>query len=69
MNDCCITVKFGTKVAHDKLIPHAKQNSTISTDIIENDIIMSKFERFHQRALNFKMLYLSSLWMKLSKIW
>ena len=69
MNNCCITVKFGTNNNNNKLIPHAKQNSTISTDIIDNDIIMSKFERFHRKALNFKMLYLSSLWMKLCKIW
>ena len=46
MNNCCITVTFGTKVAHDKFLPRAKQNSKISTDIIDNDIIMSKFEHF-----------------------
>ena len=49
MNNCCITVKFHTKVAHDKFLPHAKQNSKISTDIIDNDIIMSKFEHFQIR--------------------
>ena len=58
MNNC-VTVKFGTKVSHDKLIPHAKQNSKISTDIIDNDLIMSKFECFRQKALNFKMLHLN----------
>ena len=41
-----IAVKFGTSVAHDKPIPHAKQNFEISTDIIDNDVIMSKFECF-----------------------
>ena len=46
MNNCRITVKFGTKVTHDKFLPHAKQNSKISTDIIDNDIIMSEFECF-----------------------
>ena len=40
-NNCRITVKFGTKVAHDKPIPQAQQNSEISTDVI-----MLKFERF-----------------------
>ena len=68
-NNCCITVKFGTNVAHDKPILQAKQNSEISTDVMGNDVTMSKFERFCQKALNFKALYLSSLWMKLCKIW
>ena len=68
-NNCRITVKFGTKVAHDKPILHAKQNSEIWTDVIDNDVTMSKFERFHRKALNFKTLHLSSLRMKLCKIW
>ena len=66
---CRITVKFGTSVAHDKPISHAKQNFETSTDVIDNDVIMSKFECFRRKALNFKMLYHSSLWMKLFKIW
>ena len=65
-NNCRIAVKFGTSVAHDKPIPHAKQNFEISTDVI--DIIMSKFECFRRKALNLR-LYHSSLWMKLLKIW
>ena len=68
-NTCRITVKFGTKVAHDKPVPHAKQNSEMSTDVIDNDVNMSKFERFLKKALNFKTLYLSSLSMKVCKIW
>ena len=63
-NKCCITAKFGTKVAHDKPIPHAKENSEISTDVI-----VLRFERFRRKALRFERLYLSSLWMKLCKIW
>ena len=51
-NNCCITVKFGTKVAHNKPIPQAKQKSEISTDVIDNDVIMLKFERFRRKALN-----------------
>ena len=45
-NKCRITTKFGTKVAHDKPIPHAKKNSEISTDVRDNDVIMLKFEHF-----------------------
>ena len=60
-NNYHIAVKFGTSVAHDKPIPHAKQNFEISTDIIDNDFIMSKFECFRQKALNLKRLYHSSL--------
>ena len=44
-----------------KPIPHTKQNSEISTDIIDNDVIMLKFERFSRKALSFKRLSLSSL--------
>ena len=68
-NNCRITVKLGTSVAHDKPVPHAKQNFEISTDVIDNDVIMSKFECFRQEALNFKRPYHSGLWMKLFKIW
>ena len=57
-NKCCVTTKFGTKVAHDKPIPHAKEYSVISTEVI-----MLTFERFRRKALNFKRLYISSLWM------
>ena len=66
-NRCGIIVKFGTNVAHDKPIPDVKkfQSSTAVKDI---DVIMLKFERFRQKALNLKRLYLSSLWMKLFKM-
>ena len=60
-NNCRIAVTFGTSVAHDKPIPHAKQDFKISTDVIDNDIIMSKFECFRRKALNLKRLYHSSL--------
>ena len=36
-NKCRITTKFGTKVAHDKHFPHAKENSEISTDVRDNE--------------------------------
>ena len=49
-NNCHITAKFGTRISHDKPIPQAKQNSEISTDVIHNDVIMSKFKRFHHSA-------------------
>ena len=45
-NNCRITVKLSTKAAHDKSIPHAKQNFEISTDVKDNDVVMLKFERF-----------------------
>ena len=53
-NKCRITTKFGTEVAHHKPIPHAKENFEISTDVKDNDVIVLKFERFRQKALNFK---------------
>ena len=53
-NNCCITVKFGAKVAYDKPIPHAKEIPEISTDAIDNDVITLKFEHFHQKAPNFQ---------------
>ena len=67
-NKCRIKVKFGTDVTHDKLISHAKQNPEISTDVIDNNVIMLKSERFRRKALNFKRLHVSTLWIKLCKI-
>ena len=64
-----IIVKFCTNIAHDKTIPHIKQNFQMCTDIIDDDIILLKFERFRQKGLNFKMLYLSGLWIKDDKNW
>ena len=63
----CIMMKFCTGVAYDKTIPHTKLNCHICTDVIDNDVILLKFERFRRKALNFKRLYLSSLWMKHGK--
>ena len=68
-NNCRITIKFGTKVADEKPILHAKENSEIFTDVIDIDVIVLKFERFRRKVLNFKTLYLSSLLMKLYQIW
>ena len=39
-----ITVKFCTGVVHEKPIAHTKQNFEISTDVIDNDVIILKFE-------------------------
>ena len=64
-NKCRNTTKLRTKVAHDKPIPPAKENSEISTDVRDNDVIVLKFECFCRKALNFERLYLSSLWMNL----
>ena len=64
-NKCRITTKFGTKVAHGKPIPHAKENSEIFTDDRDNDVIALKFHRFRRKALSFEKMYLGSLWMKL----
>ena len=50
-SNCRIAVKFGTSVAHDKHIPHARKNFEISIDVIDNDVIMSKFECFRRKAL------------------
>ena len=61
-SDGRITVKFCPTVAHGKPIPHTKQNSKISTDLI-----MLKFERFGRKVLNFKRLYLIILWIKHTK--
>ena len=51
-NNCRIAVKCGKNVAHDKPIPHAKQNFEFSTDVTDNDVIMSKFEWFRRKALS-----------------
>ena len=37
-----------------------KLNSEICIDVINNDVILLRFERFCQQALNFQRLYLSS---------
>ena len=50
-NNCRIAVKFGTSVDHDKPVPHGKQNFEIFTEVIDNDVIMSKFECFRRKAL------------------
>ena len=68
-NKCHITTKFGTKVAYHRPIPRAKENSEISTDVRDKDVIVLKFECFRRKALNFERLYLSSLWIKRCKIW
>ena len=47
-----ITAKLCTRVAHNKPIPHTKQNFEIPTDVIDNDVIMLKFEGFCPKALN-----------------
>ena len=57
----CVIENFCSDVAHEKLIPHFKENSEISTDVVDNDVIMLKFERVRQQALNFVKLYLSRL--------
>ena len=48
------TTKFGTKIAHDNLIPHAKENSEIATDVRDNDVIVLKFECCRRKALLWK---------------
>ena len=64
-----ITVQLCTGVAHETPILHTQQNPRISADIIDNDVIMLKFEHFRRKTLSFKRLYLSSLWMKHVKKW
>ena len=49
------------RYSHDKPIPHAKENSEISIDVRDNDVIVLKFEHFRRKALNFERLYLISL--------
>ena len=51
VNNSRIMVKFCTKVAHDKPIPPTKQNSKISTDVIDNDVIMLKLEPFLHQSI------------------
>ena len=63
-----IMVKLCAGIVHDKIISDAKQNPEVYTDVIDN-VILLKFEFFHQKALNFKTLYLSNLWMKHDKNW
>ena len=63
------TVKFCTGVAHEKSILHTKQSYQICTDIVDNDVSMSKSEHFPRRALNFKRSYPSSLLKKYGKDW
>ena len=41
-NKCRITTKFGTKVAHGKPIPHAKENSEIFNDVRDSEVIVLK---------------------------
>ena len=53
-NKCCITTKFGTKVAH------AKENFEIFTDVRDSDVIMLKFERFHETTPNLVGLLIDS---------
>ena len=60
-------VKFCIGVAKYNTIPHDKQNFEICTDVIDNDVILLKFERFRGKVLNFKTLYLSSLWSNLAE--
>ena len=60
-------MKSCTCIAHEKPTSNKKQNSEISTDVIGNDVIVTKFERFHWKALNFIRFYHSSLQMKRGK--
>ena len=60
---------FAQGVAHNKTIPRIKQNSEICTAVVDNDVILLEFERFLRKALSFKRLYLSSLWIKHVKNW
>ena len=43
-----------TGVAHDKPIPHNKQIFEIFTDVINNDVIMLKFEHFREKHSTLK---------------
>ena len=49
-NKCRITTKLGTKVAHDRPFSHAKENSEISTDVKDYDVIVLKFNHFCQKS-------------------
>ena len=55
-------MKFCTGIAYETTIPHTKQNFKISTDVIDNKVIMFKLGHFRQKAfsllipfLNFKL--------------
>ena len=61
-----IIMKFFVRVVHDKTI--TKQNSKLYTDLLDKDDILLKSEGLLRKALNFKRLCLSSLWMKHYKI-
>ena len=63
-----VMVKLCTRVAQYNFIPHAKKSKTC-TDVIDNDVILLKFERFRRKVLNFKRLYLSNLSMKHGQNW
>ena len=64
-----ILIKFCTWVVHDKSIAHTEQNSEISTYVIDNDIIMLKFECFRRKHSILKNCISVLLWMKLGKNW
>ena len=64
INDIIIA-KFCIEVVHDKPIPHSKQNE--DSDVLDDEVILLKFECFRQNGLNFKRLYISSLWIKYGK--
>ena len=49
-------MKICRKVDHDKTILDIKQNFATATDVIDNGVIMMKFELFHGDALSFKSL-------------
>ena len=49
-----IKVKFCTGTAHDKTILHAKQASQICTEVIENDVLLLKFEHFRRKHSTLK---------------
>ena len=55
-SNCHIEVTLGTSAAYDKAVPHAKHNLKISTDVIDNGVVVLKFECFHQKALILKKL-------------
>ena len=44
-------MKFCTWIAHGKPVEHhIQQKCEISTDVIDNDVVMFKFERFVENA-------------------
>ena len=44
-----IIAKFSTGIADQKYTAQAKQNSEISTDVIDNDVIMLRIEHFIEK--------------------